>query len=65
MDVGCCPCHRWDRPRGDRLLPAGVQDLNRMDDRFNAIQQQITATAPATEAKPTDGKTTKRKKGGH
>ncbi|WP_433965450.1 hypothetical protein [Tunturiibacter gelidiferens] len=41
-----------------------VQDMNRMSDRLDAIQQQ-TAPATASEAKPTDGKAGKGHRGGH
>jgi hypothetical protein len=40
-----------------------VQDMNRMSDRLDAIQQQITPAAPVPDAKPADGKAAKGKKG--
>ncbi len=40
-----------------------VQDLNRINDRLDAIQQQMAPVAP--DAKPADGKAGKGHKGGH
>ena len=36
-----------------------VQDMNRVSDRLDAIQQQIATAAQAPDAKPTDGKAAK------
>lgn len=36
-----------------------IQDMNRISDRLDAIQQQVTPIAPASDAKPVDGKAAK------
>ena len=40
-----------------------VQGVNRISDRLDSIQQQITPVVPAPDAKPADGKAAKGKKG--
>ena len=41
-----------------------VRDLNQVNDRLDAIQQQVTSDSPA-RVKPVDGKTARGKKGGN
>ena len=42
-----------------------IQDLGRVNDRLDAIQQQMTPVAPAPDAKPAEGKAGKGRRGGH